>query len=378
MPEKVVLVEFIAETRKLMGGMKKVDRKVGLLTKGFKRLGGAIAAAFGARAVISGLVQTVKSSEALIKTAKGVGFTAGEYERLTFALSQVGVEASAARIALGDFQKRLAKPQFHKFFREAGLDPKALQKLSPADAFNTAFAHLATLVNDPRAADFFGTVFEEQAGKNMLQAARSMGDFTDAYKQYARIAGKGITEGDAASFEELGKQARILGLRMTVLRRKIVVDALPQILEALEKLEAADAFKKMADSIIELIDNISKLAGILPGLSRGKAEFDHERGRLGGEIKKRGFFKAMFDSETGEDPISRLLNAGQGRMGEFLSDRPIPAAPVGAPALAAGGFGGNPINITQHNKFAYDAITNAKLEKMWKAAQDKATRAAAQ
>lgn len=380
---KRVVVEIDAETKKLQKGFKQVDKKVGLLTKSVKRLGGALIAAFGARALFRGFQQTIRLTDTLVKNARGVGFTAGEYERLGFAMSQVGVEAGSLKIAIGDFQKRLSKAvggnkSFAKAFKEAGLDIRALSAMGPSAAFLAAFEGLSGQLGDPRIAGLFGNVFEEQSGKDMLKAARSLKEFNSAYKDYARIAGKGITKKDADNFEELGKKTRELKLRFTVLRRTIVSKSLPQILEAFEKMEKEDAFKKMSDSVVELINNINKLIGIIPGLMRGKAEFDFEKDRFGKEIKKRGFFKAMFDSETGEDPVARLLNAGKGRMGEFLSDRPIPAAPVGAPPLAAGGFGNQPINITQHNKFAYDEATNAKLEKMWRKANEKAMRAVPQ
>ena len=382
---KRVIVEVDSDTRKLQKGFKQVDKRVGFLTKNVKRLGGALIAAFGSRALLRGFQQTIRTTDALVKNARGVGFTAGEYERLTFALSQVGVEAGSAKIAIGDFQKRLSKAvggnkSFAKAFREAGLDIRALSAMGPSAAFLAAFQGLSGQLGDPRIAGLFGNVFEEQSGKDMLKAARSLKEFNSAYKDYARIAGKGITGDDADSFEQLSKETRKLQLRFTVLRRTIVLKAIPQILEAFEEMEKKDVFKKMADSVTELINNINKLIGIIPGLMRGKAEFEYESSRFNEEAKRRGFVRALFDSETGEDPVARLLNAGQGRMGEFLSGKPMPSnTPLGAPTpFTRAGFGsgaGAPVVITQHNRFAVDPSTNARLEDAWRKANDKAMRA---
>jgi len=274
---KTVYIELVAETKRLLAGFKRVDKKTSAMTRSFKRMGAALIGVFGARALFRGFNQTLKSTEALIKTAKGVGFATNEYRRLTFTLSQVGVEASAARIALGDFQKRLAKPQFHKFFRQAGLDPKELQKLSPAAAFESAFDHLATLVDDPRAAGFFGTIFEEQAGKNMLKAARQMGLLLESRKDYDRLVGRGLTREDARSIEETGRQTRLLGLQWGTLKQRVVIETLPALSNLLDKIEESDAFSTLAKDISTVADAMADLIGraaaFRKALSGDRSEF---------------------------------------------------------------------------------------------------------
>jgi len=249
-----------ADTRKLNKGMQESKRHVNTLTSGFKRLGGIMAGAFSARALFRGFKRTLDTTNALIKTAKGVGFAVGEYQQLTFALSQVGVEASAARIALGDFQKRLAKPQFHKFFRQAGLDPKELQKLSPAAAFETAFDHLATLVDHPKAAAFFGTIFEEQAGKNMLKAARQMDALLAARKDYDRYVGGGIGRAGANDIERLKTQTTLLNLQWEQLKATIVADAAPAIIGALKKINESGLLKGMGHEVSGMIKLLSEFS----------------------------------------------------------------------------------------------------------------------
>jgi hypothetical protein len=262
---KTVYIELVAETKDLLAGFKKVDKKTSAMTRSFRRMGAALLGVFGARALFRGFNQTLKSTEALIKTAKGVGFTANEYQRLAFVLSEVGVEASSARIAIGDFQKRLSKavggssPQFAKAFKEAGLDIRALSKMDPAAAFWSAFDRLADQLDDPRIAGLFGNVFEEQSGKDMLKAARQLGLLVQARKDYDRVVGRGLTREDAKNIEATGRQTRLLGLRFADLKQKAVIDTLPKLEEALVRLEKADAFGKMAKGIVAVVNGISML-----------------------------------------------------------------------------------------------------------------------
>jgi hypothetical protein len=251
-----VAVKIGADTRELTKGMKAADRGVKNLIGGFKKLAGVLGVAFGARALFRGFTRSLGTTNQLIKTAKGVGFLASEYNELVFSLSQVGVEASAARIALGDFQKRLAKPQFHKFFRQAGLDPQELQSLAPAAAFKKAFDHLATLVDHPKAAAFFGTIFEEQAGKNMLKAARQFSTLAAARERYASKVG-GLDKDQQLRIERLSEEVGLYKAQWEVLKSKVVSKAVPQMLDALKSLDEANTLQHMADGMSLVVKQIA-------------------------------------------------------------------------------------------------------------------------
>ena len=292
-----VAVRIGADTRGLEKGLKKADVKVSRLTQGIKRMGFALAGAFGARAVVRGFKRTLDTTDALIKTARGVGFTASEYQRLTFALDQVGVSAGSAKIALGDFQKRLAKPQFHKFFKEAGLDPKALQKMSPAADFDSAFKHLATLVDDPRAPAFFGTIFEEQAGKDMLKAARSLETLTKAYRafdsQVGSIGGQG-----ARNIERLTFQTKTLATQWESLKATLVGEIAPAVTVAIEGLTKSGLLAAMGRDIASLITLMNDF-----GDATKLAMLEFERFTGGGP---KGTPLSIKNKATGERAISNV------------------------------------------------------------------------
>jgi hypothetical protein len=171
----------------------------------------------------------------------------------------VGVGAQSARIALGDFQKRLARPSFQKFFREAGFKPKELLKLSAEDQLFTVMKDLAKLRDDPRLASVAGLIFEEQSGKDIRKVLIQWERFVQARKDYDSIVKRGLSERDIGNVEDLGSAVRKLNLRWTVIKRNFVLDVVPSLLDALERMEAAGTFELIADEAEKLADAITAI-----------------------------------------------------------------------------------------------------------------------
>jgi len=273
---RTVIIELIGKTDKLQKDFKKVEQRTNKLTAGFKRMGLALVGVFGSRALFHGFQQTLKSTDQLIKTAKGVGFATSEYQRLIFALDQVGVSAGSAKIALGDFQKRLSKavagtsPQFAKAFKDAGLDIKSLSKMSPAEAFNVALAHLATLRNDPRIAGLTGNVFEEQSGKDVLQVLRQWTPYLEAFETHGRRVAT-LSADQESSIEALNEELKVYAAQWEGIKMNVVADTAPTLLGILTAMEEADTFGKMADGMSESVDEILKVIDNVKWL---KSEFD--------------------------------------------------------------------------------------------------------
>jgi hypothetical protein len=348
-----VSVRIGADTRKLNQGMKKAKRDVGALTSAFKKLGGTIIAAFGARAVFRAFQQTLNSTNALIKTAKGVGFLVTEYQQLTFALDQVGVGAQSARIALGDFQKRLGKavagtsPQFAKAFRDAGLDPTTLSKLSPAAAFDAALKQLATMRNDPRIAGLTGAVFEEQSGKDILQLLRQWERYLGAREKFARRVG-GFTKEQQDNIERLADELKIYRAQWEMTKAKIVADAAPDIIRALGELQDAGVFDEFGKGISRFFKDVSD------GIATTRKEIELLKGALEKvqDFRNRG---------------NAFLNKGGARASEFglLGSGVVPRQPSPAfneflpPSMqkSMADESGKEINITNN----FNGITDQNL-----------------
>lgn len=344
---KQVVVELLADTRSVLSGLKKTSKQTDVTRRAFRRLGATMAGIFSARAMFRFFDRTIDSTNALIKTAKGVGFTVDEYQQLTFALSQVGVEAGSAKIAIGDFQKRLSKavagtsPQFAKAFKEAGLDIKALSKMGPAEAFNAAFQHLAGRINDPRIAGLFGNVFEEQSGKDMLKAARQVGVYTKSWEDYARTV-EPLSKEEEKRFEDIQYQTGLMTLQWGRLKQKIVADAAPKIMEALKALDESGALKQMAEGITEAI----RLTGLLV--------------QKFAEVQKAS--GSFFKPDDGLTPEERTemskANAIQKRLGSNATFRPGLLNP-----MTQAQYDYSNRSITQHNKIVVQDGDQAKATK---------------
>jgi hypothetical protein len=252
-----VAVRIGADTRKLEKGMKRADSGVKKLVGSFKKLAAVIGISLGARAVFRTFARTLDTSNKLIKTAKGVGFLASEYRELTFAMNQVGVRSHSAIIALGDFQKRLGKavagtsPQFAKAFRDAGLDPGALSKLDPAEAFDVALNRLASLKGDPRLAGLTGAVFEEQSGKDVLKIIRQWEAFTAARVKHARRVST-LDADQQFRIEFLAEEVGVYKAQWAALKETVVADATPAIVKMLEEIEKSGAMDLLAKDLTAL------------------------------------------------------------------------------------------------------------------------------
>jgi len=260
-----VAVRIGADTRGLKKGMTAANKSMRAFKRTLIGVGSTLGLVFSGRALVQGFRRTIASTNELIKTAKGVGFLAAEYRELTFAMNQVGVRSHSAIIALGDFQKRLGKavagtsPQFAKAFRDAGLDPGALSKMDPAEAFDVALNRLASLKGDPRLAGLTGAVFEEQSGKDILKIIRQWETFTEARQKHARKVG-GLDKDQQFRIEYLSEEVGVYKAQWETLKSTIVADAVPSILVSLEKLEELGVFEKIGDALVSVTDKITKFA----------------------------------------------------------------------------------------------------------------------
>jgi hypothetical protein len=260
---KQIVVELVSDSRRLLKDFKTVHNKSTALSRTFRRLGATLAAAFGSRAVFRFFDRTIDSTNQLIKTAKGVGFTVDEYQQLIFALEQVGVSAESARIGLGDLQKRLGNPNFAKFFEEAGLNPQELQKLSPAQQLNAVLQTLKQYRgNQALLVAMSGKLLEEQSGKDFAKVILQWDEFARARQDYASRVGS-LSQEEAAGIEETAYQVGLLGAQWDKLKQKIVGDAAPTILKTLERLEESGALQQLAEDITSIVHSIANLTAAM-------------------------------------------------------------------------------------------------------------------
>lgn len=247
-----VAVLLGVKTKGAEKSLDRVDKKVKGLGSTFKKLGIALAGVFSARAVFRGFAQTIRTTDDLIKTAKGVGFAVNEYQRMVFAMDQVGVSAESLRIGLGDLQKRVGNPNFAKFYKAVGLDPKALQAMTPAGQLDAVLDRLRT-VPDAKLVTVAGGLLEEQAGKDFAKIIRQWDEFARARRDYDRYIGGGLGRAGAQDIERLRSQTKLLGMQWDVLKQQIVGESAPAITAAIEGINKSGVLAAMGRDISSLI-----------------------------------------------------------------------------------------------------------------------------
>ena len=268
---KTVIVELAADTRKLVNGMKVAEKRTSSLMRAARRLGFALAGAFTGRALYRGITRTAKDLDGIIKTAKGVGFAADEYQELIFALDQVGVSAESARIGLGDLQKRLGNKNFAKFFQAAGIDPRELQKMGPAQQLDAALQALTKFRgNQALLVARSGGVFEEQSGKDFAKVINDFERFTQARRDYQRVVGSSVTlKTDAKAVEEFAYRTKLMNAQWEVFKQRVVIQALPALNGLLDDLEKSDAFGTLADDVAVLVGAMADAVRLMSQLRNG-------------------------------------------------------------------------------------------------------------
>lgn len=339
-----VSIVFIADTKKLIQGFRKVDKKTQILTRSFKRMGGALLAAFSARAVFRGFTKTLRDTEALIRTARGVGFATNEYRQLIFALDAVGVSSESARIALGDLQKRLSRPSFQKFFREVGLEPNELLTQSRAQQLQTILERLNQLRDDPNLPSIAGLLFEEQSGKDIAKVVLQFEDFLGARREYEQIVGRGTTEQDEKAILQLNKQVKSMKLAWEELKIQIVSDSAPEITAILQELA-------QPGTIRAIVDAISDAAFAFSSLSKDVRFFAQEIGKLDDAVPD--WIKDFITTKTGPAIAARIYSAPfralrEARLGSEIS----PILQGTNASAAAGGAGRQGVNVSVTNNFS--------------------------
>lgn len=171
MAEKTVIVEFVADVRKLVGGMKRAEKGIGSVTSAAKRLGLALGGVFSLRALTRTFQGTMLDTKMLIDTAKGVGVATQEYERLAFVLEQLGATPTSLKQAFGDLQLRLGDVGkiYDKYFKQIGLDPAQLRQMAPAEQLETTLKALTQVENQARRAALAGRVLGEESSRQLLK-----------------------------------------------------------------------------------------------------------------------------------------------------------------------------------------------------------------
>lgn len=264
MPDKRVYVEFTSDTRKLKSGLKDADRRVSGLTKAFKRLGAAIVGAFAGRAVFNALRSELFDTDRLIKTARAVGATADEFDRLSFVIEErMGASAGTASRAFKFLQIRLqdTKRTYDQYFRDAGLDPRQLRGLDPSQQVLEVIRALGQFDDASQRMAIASRLLGEEVSLEVVKLA-SAGSLAmqDAIDDYNRIAGSLRQDGATGSIEGIADEAANLALAFREVRRSALIEMGPGIIDAMQSVIDSGVMGAVTNELTNLLREVNALS----------------------------------------------------------------------------------------------------------------------
>ena len=128
-------IEVLANTQKLMAGMKKAERTVGGAAKKMAVAMKGFAAVFISQKLIRGINDSIASLDKLNKTASKLGTTTEQLSSLGYAAERAGVSANTFEMAMQRMTRRVAEAaqgtgEAKGALKELGIEAKNLNSLS--------------------------------------------------------------------------------------------------------------------------------------------------------------------------------------------------------------------------------------------------------
>jgi hypothetical protein len=262
-------------------------------------------------------------------------------------MDAIGVRTGALKIALGDLQKRIGNPTFHKHFRAIGLDPVELGKKSKFQQLSDVLDALRK-VPDNKLVFLSGKILEEQAGKDVAAIIRQWPDFFRAMAEFEKVIGAGLGGEGAKNIEELALQSKLLGAQWKSIKMQVVGKVAPDLIKAFQSIIDSGALQELG----ELIGTIAVAFVKVVGAYGRYVKFSRES--YSQLVKEEN----ANDSETRSERFARLEAIAEMKArgpqvvprGSFL-----PGGSGGAPTPKFAHPGGGPMNnitFIQHFKVA--------------------------
>jgi hypothetical protein len=338
---KEVIVQFSADTRKLTQGFKEAERRVSTFSKSINKLGKLIAGAFAARAVFNQFKSTVLDAERILDTARAVGVTADEYERLSFIIEKrLGASVGTTDMLFRGLQTRLGKggKEINKALKTAGLDPKKLQGMSSADQVLAVISALSSVENATQrtslAAQLLGRSVALQVNKVATAGTKELKDAADDFDRIGTALGK---PGAAEAIGNLTDETDNLKRAWEVLKQRTALEAAPEITAALKSITDSGVIGDITKEVLILVKEINQLITDVKWLVG-----------LFNSMKMPDWIKTYLKDYTGVMPMISPPNKALNSLRKFVESK----MPVSAPTwtIAPGStYGSNVTNINQTN-----------------------------
>lgn len=264
---KQIVVELLADTRKLDQGFKRIEGQTNRLGAAFGRLGAIVAGAFSVRALFQQYKGTLLDAEHILDTARAVGVTADEFERLSFVIEKrLGASAGTTEMMFKGLQQRLGKggKEIQKALGAAGLNAKDLKGMSSADQALAVITALSGIESATQRASIAATLLGRgvafQIQKVATAGAAAIQDANDDFTRIGSALGK---SGAADAIGNLTDETDNLSRSWQVLKQQIVVDTAPSITKAIQAIVDSGVIGDLSKQISQLIENTKREIGFI-------------------------------------------------------------------------------------------------------------------
>lgn len=249
-----LIVALKADTKGFDKGMAKASKSVAAFTKTAKGIATALTGITGALSVGGvglAIAKQFKALDDLAKNAQRIGVTTEAYAGLAHAAELTGNRIETMIPAIQKMQKALAEGTKNDVLKNLGLDPAALAKASPDQAFLSIAGAIAEVHNPAQRAAAAMQLFEE-SGANLMPLFNQGAEGIAKMMQEAKELGIAFTGLDTSKIEEANGAITRMKAAFGGLAGQLAVAVAPEI-------------EAIANKVVTIAQTIGRLQGASPG-----------------------------------------------------------------------------------------------------------------
>lgn len=227
---------------------RQSNSDLGVLSKGFSRLGGVVAAAFSVNAIRNSIAQSLDAVDALSKTADKLGIGIEQLQAFHFAAGQSGIRVETFNMALQRMTRRLNEAaigtgEAQGALKELGLDARHLSLLRPDVQFLEIAKALEGVNNQGTRVRLLFKFFDSEGVALANMTNRGADGLREMMKEAERL---GLILSPEAAERAVEAKDSIDAMRKSLagLRNEIVSDAAPAITSLSNSMAGAVSMQK--------------------------------------------------------------------------------------------------------------------------------------
>jgi len=235
-----IQIDVLANTQKLVSGMKRAESTVGNAAKSMTRAVQAFAAVFVGGKLIGAINRSSDAIDKLGKTASKLGIGTQELGALQFAAEQSGIKVETLNMALQRSTRRISEAangtgSAVKALEELGLSAEQLNQLSPDEQLNAIADAMETVSSESDKVRLSFSLFDS-AGVDLVNMLKGGSASLKAYAAEAASLGILIDESMVKGVEAANDASNRLSKSFGLVATTINVQLAPYIKYAADSM----------------------------------------------------------------------------------------------------------------------------------------------